>query len=461
MDTRRGTLVIACGALAREIAALRRANDWSALDVRCLPAELHNRPERIAPAVRAEIAPASRPLRQDLRRLRRLRHRRRARRAACARKASSGCPARTATSSSPRRKVFEALAESEPGTFYLTDFLLQHFERLVIAASARPPPGAQGRVLPQLPAPGVPGAGGQARQHRARARDRDRLRLQLRVSLHRVRGAGGAPAHPRRERGLPGMASLIIISWRDMPAQVVVKRGRETAKVQLSARFQEAVDRAAMRAGKGSSDAYLADWKRSDPRPCGDDLKAEAAAEAARIEARLHRRGARGADPRQGPAKAGGPEACTPSRHWSVRHARGLNAFYRAFESALVALHPLLQGHRLRAPRAPGRRRRARGQGAAVRLPHVRAVHPELHRHVLPDELPEEPAQRSVRRRARERQLRSDPGDEVRVARGGRRQRAHSGRQRRHPPGAGRGRPPPAGALLLAARGARARRGEP
>jgi hypothetical protein len=83
------------------------------------------------------------------------------------------------------------------------------------------------------------------------------------------------------------MASLIIISWRDIPAQVVVKRGRETAKVQLSQRFQEAVDRAAMRAGKGSSDAYLADWRRSDPRPCGDELQAEADAEAARIEARF------------------------------------------------------------------------------------------------------------------------------------------------------------------------------
>ena len=83
------------------------------------------------------------------------------------------------------------------------------------------------------------------------------------------------------------MASLTIISWRDIPAQVVVKRGRETAKVQLSARFQEAVDRAAMRAGKGTSDAYLADWKRSEARSCGDDLQAEAAAEAARIEARF------------------------------------------------------------------------------------------------------------------------------------------------------------------------------
>ena len=83
------------------------------------------------------------------------------------------------------------------------------------------------------------------------------------------------------------MASLIIISWRDIPAQVLVKRGRETAKVQLSQRFQEAVDRAAMRAGKGSSDAYLADWQRSAPRPCGDELQAEAAAEAARLEAQF------------------------------------------------------------------------------------------------------------------------------------------------------------------------------
>lgn len=80
------------------------------------------------------------------------------------------------------------------------------------------------------------------------------------------------------------MASLIVISWRDIPAQVIAKRGRETVKVPLSVRFQEAVDRAAMRAGKGSSDAYLADWRRT-PRACGDDLNAEAAEEAARLEA--------------------------------------------------------------------------------------------------------------------------------------------------------------------------------
>jgi hypothetical protein len=81
------------------------------------------------------------------------------------------------------------------------------------------------------------------------------------------------------------MASLIIISWRDIPAQVLAKRGRETAKVQLSQRFQDAIDRAAMRAGKGSSDAYLADWKRSPPVPCDEDINAVVATESAKLEA--------------------------------------------------------------------------------------------------------------------------------------------------------------------------------
>ena len=115
------------------------------------------------------------------------------------------------------------------------------------------------------------------------------------------------------------MASLIVISWRDIPAQVIVKRGRETAKVPLSQRFQEAVDRAAMRAGKGSSDAYLADWQRSAPRPCGDDLNGEAAQEAARLEAqftdadleRLIR--AKGVDANRGAANSGADQASESS----------------------------------------------------------------------------------------------------------------------------------------------------
>ncbi len=81
------------------------------------------------------------------------------------------------------------------------------------------------------------------------------------------------------------MAKLIVIWWRDIPSQVVVKQGREASKAMLAHRFQEAIDRAAMRAGKASSDAYMADWRRSEPVGCGDDMQAAAQAEAARLEA--------------------------------------------------------------------------------------------------------------------------------------------------------------------------------
>jgi len=81
------------------------------------------------------------------------------------------------------------------------------------------------------------------------------------------------------------MPKLSLITWRDIPSQVVVKRGREASKVLLSDRFQKAIDRAAMRAGRGSSDAYLADWRRTDGVACGEDMQAVAAAEAARLEA--------------------------------------------------------------------------------------------------------------------------------------------------------------------------------
>jgi len=54
----------------------------------------------------------------------------------------------------------------------------------------------------------------------------------------------------------------IVVYWRDIPAQVIIKKGRNRGRAELSSRFQEAIDRAAMRAGKGSSDAYMADWRR-------------------------------------------------------------------------------------------------------------------------------------------------------------------------------------------------------
>lgn len=54
----------------------------------------------------------------------------------------------------------------------------------------------------------------------------------------------------------------ILVSWRDIPSQIIVKRGRQRAKALLGPRFQQAVDRAAMRARKRSEDAYLTEWTR-------------------------------------------------------------------------------------------------------------------------------------------------------------------------------------------------------
>ena len=79
-------------------------------------------------------------------------------------------------------------------------------------------------------------------------------------------------------------AELTVIWWRDIPAQVVAKAGRTSAKAQLSDRFQEAIDVAAMRAGLIGTDDYLSEWRR-ESEACGDDLEAEATAEAARLEA--------------------------------------------------------------------------------------------------------------------------------------------------------------------------------
>jgi Virulence factor len=72
------------------------------------------------------------------------------------------------------------------------------------------------------------------------------------------------------------MSTLTIIFWRDIPAQVIAKAGRNAAKRELPARFAEAIDRAAMKAGAKDSEAYLAAWRRIEPVPCSPDLDAEA-----------------------------------------------------------------------------------------------------------------------------------------------------------------------------------------
>ena len=193
MDTRRGTLVIACGALAREIAALRRANAWTALDVRCLPAELHNRPERIAAAVRAEIARAARALS----------HRSSWPTATAAPAASSmPCSRRKASNAFPGAHCYEffatargiraSSAEAEPGTFYLTDFLLRHFERLVIR------PLGLDRHPELLPITSATTASSSTWRRRGspapRARARDRARMGLASSIASPATASSARA---------------------------------------------------------------------------------------------------------------------------------------------------------------------------------------------------------------------------------------------------------------------------
>jgi hypothetical protein len=130
VDVAGRVLVIACGALAREIMALKRANGWAAMDVTCLPPELHNRPERIPGSVAAAIREArashdrifvayadcgtggmlDRVLQAE----------------GVERLPGAHCYEFFATSAE-----FAALHEAEPGTFYLTDFLVRHYERLV------------------------------------------------------------------------------------------------------------------------------------------------------------------------------------------------------------------------------------------------------------------------------------------------------------------------------------------
>ncbi len=126
-------LVIACGALARELLAVIEASNWQHLSVQCLPADLHNRPQRITEAVRQKIRAArgngrfsrvyvaygdcgtggalDRMLAEE----------------GVERIAGAHCYEFLAGST-----VFDRLSDEEPGTFYLTDFLLRHFERIVI-----------------------------------------------------------------------------------------------------------------------------------------------------------------------------------------------------------------------------------------------------------------------------------------------------------------------------------------
>jgi len=81
------------------------------------------------------------------------------------------------------------------------------------------------------------------------------------------------------------LPELVVLYWRDIPAQVIAKAGRRSAKQVLSSRFEQAIDRAAMKAKLRDSDAYLAQWRRGEPNACGPDLENEASRLMERLEA--------------------------------------------------------------------------------------------------------------------------------------------------------------------------------
>lgn len=81
------------------------------------------------------------------------------------------------------------------------------------------------------------------------------------------------------------MPDVTIVYWRDIPAQVIVGKGRRGGKKQLAERFEQAIDRAAMKIGASDTDAYLAEWRKADPYPLDGDPQSIAEAEAARLEA--------------------------------------------------------------------------------------------------------------------------------------------------------------------------------
>ncbi len=80
------------------------------------------------------------------------------------------------------------------------------------------------------------------------------------------------------------MPDVTVVFWRDIPAQVIVGKGRSASKVQLPERFEQAIDRCAMKIGAKGADAYLAEWRKADPYSVDGEAAEVAATEAARLD---------------------------------------------------------------------------------------------------------------------------------------------------------------------------------
>ncbi len=123
--------MIACGAIAHELVTVLKANQLDNVDIQCLPAEWHNTPEKIAPAVEQKIEVAAQShervfvaygdcgtggkLDQVL-----------------AKHGAERLPGDHCYSFFAGNEVFDAMAEAELGTFYLTDYLVDNFDRLIM-----------------------------------------------------------------------------------------------------------------------------------------------------------------------------------------------------------------------------------------------------------------------------------------------------------------------------------------
>ena len=239
-------LVLACGAIAREVLAVIGLNGWGHVDVRCLPAKLHSDFDRIPGAVDAKLA-SSRPATSA--------SSSRTRTAAPAARsipsssgtASSGCPARTATASSRATTCGTRSRKSGPGDFLPHRLPRPPFDALVVRA-----PGST--RTPEL----LPLVFGNYRRlvYLAQTDDPDLDRraeaAAAFLGLGYERRRTGTASSSRRSRAsleCPPVAELTVIWWRDIPAQVTAKEGRTRTARELPPRFQEAIDPAAMRAG--------------------------------------------------------------------------------------------------------------------------------------------------------------------------------------------------------------------
>ena len=81
------------------------------------------------------------------------------------------------------------------------------------------------------------------------------------------------------------MPDVTIVYWRDIPAQVIVGKGRRGAKAPLPERFEQAIDRAAMKVGAADTDAYLAEWRKAAPVAMEGDAQEILQSECARLDA--------------------------------------------------------------------------------------------------------------------------------------------------------------------------------